>query len=157
MSRVFSNSYTYITTAKQAKSYASGLLKDLPDIVGVDTETTGLNYLDDKLKLVQIAAIGKPVHIFDIDKIGVKGIEALNDVLNSTVVKIFHNGKFDLKFLNMIGITINANVFDTMLAEQVIMSGSVLSGFSLKDITMKYTDIVLDKEFQKSNHGFSRN
>jgi DNA polymerase I-like protein with 3'-5' exonuclease and polymerase domains len=31
------------------------------------------------------------------------------------------------------------------------MSGSVFNSFSLKDITMKYTDIVLDKELQKSN------
>lgn len=151
MSKKCANDYVYITTAEQAESFASEILKDLPDVIGVDTETTGLNCFKDKLKLVQIAIKSKPVYIFDIDKIGTDGVKALDDVLAGPAVKIFHNGKFDLKYLHTIGITINDNVFDTMLAEQVIMSGSVFSGFSLKEITMKYTGIELDKEFQKSD------
>ena len=151
MSRKIANDYIHIATPEQAKSYVSKILKGSPDVIGVDTETTGLDCLKDQLKLVQISVIGKPVNIFDIDKIGAGGIKALGDLLTSPVVKVFHNAKFDLKFLDTTGISINNNVFDIMLAEQVIMSGSVFSGFSLKDIARKYTDIALDKEFQKRN------
>jgi DNA polymerase I-like protein with 3'-5' exonuclease and polymerase domains len=151
MSRNFPNDYIDISTQEQAKSHIRRILKDLPDVIGVDTETTGLDCLKDKLRLVQIAVAGKPVYIFDIDKIGANGIKALDDILTGSEVKIFHNAKFDLKFLNTIGIAINSNVFDVMLAEQVIMSGSVFNGFSLRDIAMKYADIALDKKFQKSN------
>jgi DNA polymerase I-like protein with 3'-5' exonuclease and polymerase domains len=147
----FDGDYIYVTTPKQAKSHITAILKDLPDVIGVDTETTGLNCLRDKLKLVQIAVKGKPVYIFDIDKIGADGVKALYAILTSSVVKIFHNGKFDLKYLYIAGITVNNNVFDVMLAEQVIMSGSAFSGFSLKDITTKYMGITLDKGYQNSD------
>jgi DNA polymerase I-like protein with 3'-5' exonuclease and polymerase domains len=151
MSRKFDNGYVYFTTPEQTKSHAAEILEDLPDVIGVDTETTGLNCLRDKLRLVQVAVKGKPVYIFDMDKIGADGVKALDDVLTGSAVKIFHNGKFDLKYLHIAGIIINNKVFDTMLVEQVIMSGSVFSGFSLKDIAMKYTGITLDKEYQKDN------
>jgi len=151
MSNNSSNGYIHITTAEQAEFYTSKILKRLPDVIGVDTETTGLNCLQNKLKLVQVAVKDKPVYIFDIDKIGEAGVMALNDVLTDSAVKVFHNGKFDLMFLHVIGIAVDDNVFDTMLAEQVIMSGSVFSGFSLKGVTMKYMGIELDKEFQCSN------
>jgi ribonuclease D len=151
MSRKFDDDYIYITTAEQAESYANEILEDSPDVIGVDTETTGLNCLKDKLKLIQIAVTSKPVYIFDIEKIGMGGVKALDDVLTGSTVKIFHNGKYDLKFLYKVGIEVNYKVFDTMLAEQVIMSGSVFSGFSLKDIAMKYMGITLDKDYQNSN------
>lgn len=151
MDREFSKDYVHIVTPEQAVSGIRLILKGSPDVIGVDTETTGLDWRKDKLKLVQIAAVGKPVNIFDVEKIGSDGIEALGDILTSPAVKVFHNAKFDLKFLNTIGISVSGNVFDTMLAEQVIMSGSAFSGFSLKDIAAKYTGTALDKEFQKSN------
>jgi DNA polymerase I-like protein with 3'-5' exonuclease and polymerase domains len=143
--------YDYITTPKHAVASIKRILEGPYDVIGVDTETTGLDFQNDKLKLVQVAITNEPVNIFDVDKIGVKGIQALDDLLTSSLVKVFHNGKFDLKFLHTVGISINDHVFDTMLAEQVIMSGSVFSGFSLKDMALKYAGVGLNKEFQKSN------
>lgn len=151
MSRIFSDKYVYITTAEQAESSISEIIRDCHNVIGVDTETTGLDCLKDKLKIIQIAIKDKPVNIFDMEKIGYDGIKLLKDVLTGSKVKVFHNGKFDLKFLSTLGISINSNVFDTMLAEQVIMSGSAYKGFKLSDIAQKYSNIVLDKEFQKSN------
>jgi len=151
MTRVFSSDYNYIVTPEQAETCASEIVENLPNVIGVDTETTGLNCLNDKLKLVQIAVKGKPVYVFDVEKISEAGIDALMRILTSPVLKIFHNAKFDLKFLHTVGISINGDVFDTMLAEQVIMSGSAYKGFSLRDIAYKYTGTILDKEFQKGN------
>ncbi len=58
-------------------------------------------------------------------------------------LKVFHNAKFDTKFiLNQLGIRTN-NVFDTFLAENMILSQGY--GPSLANLALKYMDVVLDK------------
>ena len=70
MARVFSSTYNYIVTPKQADACAGAMVSEQPDVIGVDTETTGLSCMKDRLKLVQVAVKGKPVNIFEVDKIG---------------------------------------------------------------------------------------
>lgn len=149
MMRDFPQDYIYITSPERAESWCQEVSS--ANVYGVDTETTGLDCLRDKLRLVQIAVQDKPVYIFDIDKIGSDGMKPLRDILTGSSMKVLHNGKFDLKFLHRAGIPVHGNVFDTMLAEQVIMSGSAFKCFKLSDIAMKYSNIVLNKDFQKSD------
>ena len=66
---------------------------------------------------------------------------------------VFHNAKFDCKFIKYhYGITV-PTIYDTMLAEQVI-SGGLLAGYakgkSLKDVTKKYCGVERDKSHQNS-------
>ena len=151
MERRFLGDYRYITSAEKAELYRDEIKDMNISVLGVDTETTGLDPLENKIRLVQIAVKDMPVYIFDIDKIGSDGIKALREVLTGSETKVFHNAKFDLKFLHTIGIEINSNVFDTMLAEQVIVSGSTFKGFKLSEVANKYLGITLEKELQKSN------
>lgn len=145
------NDYRYITTPEQANLYYRDIVESNSGIYGIDTETTGLNFLKDKIRLVQIAIANSHVYIFDIDRIGSVAVQLLKNILTGSSIKIFHNAKFDLKFLASMGIFIENNVFDTMLAEQVIMSGSTFKGLKLGDLTKKYLGINLNKELQVSD------
>jgi DNA polymerase I-like protein with 3'-5' exonuclease and polymerase domains len=66
---------------------------------------------------------------------------------NEKLLKIFHNAKFDLQFLQA---ECN-NIFDTYLAERLLTAGiTPLNKLSLKDIAWKYTGKTLDKSLQTS-------
>ncbi len=143
--------YCYITSLTEANKYINEILGNNFSFCGIDTETTGLNVFKDRIRTIQIAIPNAPVYIFDNKDIGLDIVPLLRQVLNNTSIKIFHNAKFDLKFLANMGIFIEDNIFDTMLAEYVIMSGSSYSGFKLSDIANKYTNSILNKDFQTSN------
>ena len=123
------------------------------ELLAIDTETTGLDPLKGaKLRLLQIALPNAPVLVIDFFKLNSAEKAVLGNVLqNSNAVKIFHNAKFDLKFLHVNGIEMSKNVFDTMLAELVILSGADKTGYSLQDVAYKYLGIELDKTNQKSS------
>lgn len=145
-------SHLYITDPEKAKNICDEIRRNDSNVIGIDIETTGLNPRKDKIRLIQIAIKEKPVYIFDVEKIGANGLSKLKEMLNEqSKIKIFHNSKFDLKFLYCNGIVVEENIFDTMLAEQVIMSGSTLKGFKLKDLTLKYLNANLKKELQVSD------
>ncbi len=92
------------------------------DTLAVDTETTGLNHIDDKMIMLQI---GDHKQQFVIDTRCVD-IEPLRDILEGYTLKILHNVKFDYKFLRQYNIRLN-NVWDTMLTSQVIHCGKDMS------------------------------
>ena len=66
--------------------------------------------------------------------------ELLDD---ASIVKIFHNAKFDLDFLSAIGVRVN-NIFDTMLAERVLTRGANQSA-SLAETLYRYFAVDLEK------------
>jgi ribonuclease D len=69
---------------------------------------------------------------------------ALADLLTDrSIVKIFHNAKFDLEFLVDAGHLVN-NVFDTMIAEKVLTNGANQSA-SLAETLYRYFAVDLDK------------
>jgi len=91
-------------------------------ILGVDTETEGLDFLTKNITMFQIG--DKDVQ-FVIDTRDID-IGFLRPVLESKdIVKLFHNVKIDYKFIKRQGI-ITANVFDTMIAERVLSTGKTL-------------------------------
>ena len=125
------------------------------EALGLDIETTGLGCKSDKIRLLQIAVVyADTAHVYIVDffKTNTGDIHAVGEALQaSPAVKIFHNGKFDLKFLWCAGICIDKNIYDTFLAEQVIASGSYRRGFGLKDLAYKYCEINLNKGLQVSD------
>jgi ribonuclease D len=62
---------------------------------------------------------------------------------DATIIKIFHNAKFDLDFLGEHGVAVN-NVFDTMIAEKVLTRGANQSA-SLAETLYRYFAVDLDK------------
>ena len=62
-------------------------------------------------------------------------------------IKLAHNGAYEYIVLKFHGITIG-NIYDTMLAEKVIMGGMDSADYTLADISWKYLNIIMDKTNQ---------
>jgi len=128
-------------------SDAISYLKEQP-VLGLDTETTGLNFLDNELLLIQI---GDQTHQFVIDPRGLD-ISSLNQILsNKNIVKVLHNAKFDVKFLKAAGFTVE-NIYDTMLVEKLLNNGKfqIKGANKLNSLIKRYLKIDLDKTQQTS-------
>lgn len=123
--------------------------------VGVDSETTGLNYLDDRVALLQLAVSSTECFVFFVDDLPAKAIaDLLQDVLtNKAIKKIFHNAKFDVKFLLGLSKAKTFNVFDTMIASQLIKLASATGPEkdSLVECLKFYCGIEIDKTLQMSD------
>ena len=117
------------------------------DELGLDTETTGLNFLTKDLLLLQIGNYDFQV-LFDIASFNYKIPQELKIFLNtSNKLYILQNAKFDLKFLFQQGILVK-KVYDTMLAEIILTNGLQYSGRDLDSLTEKYCGINLDKSIR---------
>lgn len=120
------------------------------DALGCDTETSGFNSRSGKLFSIQFSdgAFNVLLPISEGVSLG-RFVELLE---NADIVKIFHNAKFDLEFLENAGHTVN-NIFDTMIAEKVLTKGAKQSA-SLAETLYRYFAVDLDKS-QRAN--FNRN
>jgi len=118
--------------------------------LAVDTETTGLDPHNDKLRLIQIAIHEHPVLVIDCFAFLPDGIDVLKEILESRSVKIFQNAKFDLQFFMAIGIY-PAPIFDTMLAGQLLRSSGGASRANLDALARHYLDEPVHKDEQKSD------
>lgn len=117
------------------------LLKDL-NIVGVDTETSGIDPHTKELLLVQLGCFDFQV-VIDCRTID---ILEYKEFLESNRLFLFWNAKFDLKFFLKIKIIIK-NVYDGFLAEKLLWLGypAGIHSMSLKSAGEKYCGIELDK------------
>jgi DNA polymerase I len=123
-------------------------------VLGVDTETTGLEPVTEKIRLLQIAAADKPILVIDMFLISEAAKEKLKNIFNSDSVKVFQNAKFDLKFLIANGFNLGGPIFDTMLAAQIIDDNTGPKSKGLESLVSYYLGLRLPKEEQKSD--FSR-
>jgi DNA polymerase-1 len=130
--------------------------------VFIDTETTGLDPINDDIVLIQIHA-GNHTYIINTVPIGIdkdvgyfyNGIRKIFG--DQDIIKIFHNAKFDISFLrhHLFHDIRFVNVFDTYLAEKLLTAGISKRGdHSLSSVVKKYTGYDLDKSQQTS---FSEN
>jgi DNA polymerase I-like protein with 3'-5' exonuclease and polymerase domains len=120
-------------------------------IISIDTENAGgVDQLLPSFRplLFQIGFNGR-VYMVDLRK---TDVGCLKNVLeDEKVMKIIQNGKYDWKTLfKFYNINIK-NMFDTMLAEQILTSGmNDRGGAGLKALALKYADVVLDKDVTSS-------
>lgn len=123
------------------------------ELLAIDTETTGLDPLKDRIRLIQIGTPGEPPLLLDMFVLEKTKITTeLNELFGDTgTTKIFHNAKFDLSFLKVARVNVGGPLFDTMLAEQLIISGLGNSSYKLSDLSLKYLKKHLPKEQQKSD------
>jgi len=102
-------------------------------VLGVDTETTGLDFIDDDMIMFQI---GDKERQFVID-VRVQSIIGFKEILEDPeITKILHNFKFDDKFCRTHNIFME-NIWDTMLVEQVLTCGLPLK-YGLLSLIEKY-------------------
>ena len=122
-----------------------------PQVLGVDTETTGLDPFRSRVRLIQIATHD---HSFVIDLFQVPALDddRLRNLLSSPrPIKVFHNAKFDLKMLlHHFDLEVHG-IFDTLLASQLIGLGVVDGGHSLAAVTDRHLGQSVDKTLQVSD------
>ncbi len=109
--------------------------------IGCDTETSGLGARTSRLFSVQFSD-GVTNVLVPISE-GVKLGRLAEILADASIVKIFHNARFDLDFLGENGIAVE-NVFDTMIAEKVLTRGAKQSS-SLAETLYRYFAVDLDK------------
>jgi DNA polymerase I len=123
------------------------------EIIGCDTETSGLSSRTSRLFSVQFSdgEFNVLVPVSERIKLG-KLAEILS---NKQITKIFHNAKFDLDFLRANDYAVE-NVYCTMIAEKVLTKGANQSA-SLAETLYRYFAVDLDKsqrsKFTKSWNG----
>lgn len=120
-------------------------------VVAVDTETTGLDPLKDRIRLVQIAAANQPVIIIDLFKVAKETLTPLCELLQGTPIKVLQNAKFDLKFLQQAKLPIAGKLFDTMIAAQLLDAGVRSHSYNLAELVKVYLEEDLSKEQQRSD------
>ena len=117
-------------------------------VIGVDTETDGLDPYTSQLLLLQIATPDR-VYIVDCRRVVPLVLKPLLE--NPGVLKVAQNAKFDYEMLRQqVGITLT-NLFDTMLAERIMTAG-IGREISLRLIAQKYLGAILDKTVRESFH-----
>ncbi len=117
--------------------------------LGCDTETSGLSARHGRLFSVQFSD-GEFNVLVPVSE-GVS-LGLLSEILtNTSIVKIFHNAKFDLEFLSENGYQV-ANFYDTMIAEKVLTRGAGQSA-SLAETLYRYFAVDLDKSQRTKFHG----
>lgn len=125
-------------TIQECKAYCES-----KTVLGVDTETEGFDFTSKKLIMFQI---GDSEQQFVIDTRTVD-ISPLKEILESNeITKVFHNAKFDYKFIKKwAGISVQ-KIYDTYLVERVLHCGKQDHGYSLSRCTERYLGVTLDKE-----------
>ena len=121
-------------------------------VLGVDTETEGFDFTCKKMIMFQIGDENKQ---FVIDT-RVVDIEPLRNILESKdIIKIFHNAKFDYKFIKRWGNIECEGIYDTFLTERVINCGKDGVRYGLKDVCKKYLNVELNKEVRNQFIGLT--
>lgn len=141
--------YTLITNLNEVEEAARLLASET--VIGVDTETTGLDPYRSRVRLLQIAT---PERVFVIDLFKVKAFDnaALREVFTSpAITKIFHHAKFDLKMLmHHFDLEVRP-IFDTLLASQIIGGGRSEGSHGLAGAVERFLGVTLDKAMQASD------
>lgn len=139
--------YKYITKLDEALE-AIEYIKQWP-IIEVDTETTGLDPYTSKIVLLQI---GTPTQAFVFDVRGDTNHSEFDMTLfhslliDKSILKILQNAVFDMKMIKCNHDFYIENIYDTMLAEQILNLGITFGGNDLKSLVKKYLNLVMDKE-----------
>ena len=133
----------WIDTAPALAELISGLRDS--ETVAIDTEADSLHSYFDKVCLVQITAGGEDSIV---DPLAPVDLVQLRPILEDrSRRKVLHGADYDLRILDRdFGLRI-ANIFDTMVAAQLLG----LEGFGLAALLRKYFGVELDKKHQRAD------
>jgi ribonuclease D len=130
--------------AQQYLNYASNA-----GIVAWDTETTGLNWREDRTAICQLYAPGGPVAIV---RIGKKSPIKLRSLLSDpSIKKVFHNAMFDLLFMCYNWNVIPQNIACTKIASKLLNKSARGKEHTLKWLLKKNLGVQISKTERLSN------
>ncbi|HXK52719.1 hypothetical protein H6802_03940 [Candidatus Nomurabacteria bacterium] len=140
--------YEYIKTMSQAEKALEKL--ESAQIIAIDVEANSLDPYTGILLLVQIGT-DEISYIFDARTLDLANYPRFASLLqDKSKVKLFHNSKFDYKYIKQhLGIECN-NIYDTMLAERILLAGRKQK-VGLGALCDRYLSPgILDKQLQSS-------
>lgn len=155
--------YDVITGPHQAGLLSQRVaeIADTESLVGVDTETTGL---DPRVNQVRLVQLGTPDFALIVDLNGWRcegersvawessGMRELMAFLEGPKAKVLQNAAFDLNFLRAEGVVLGGRIFDTMVAAKIVNNGTAAKN-DLGSIVERNLKVELPKELQKANWG----
>lgn len=147
--------YKYLQTDEAVDQAIKDLYTFSSDLIGCDTEGTGLDRHTAKLRLIQIS-LPNITYLFDIFKVP-KSIPLLKQWFETNkerkVTTAWHNAKYDIQMLWKVGIDLTGqSIFDTFLAVKILEAGLDLEA-GLGFVCERYLGHTLDKTEQKSDWG----
>ena len=119
--------------------------------VAIDTETTGLNLIRDRLCLVQICTGNNEAHLIKISARKSLAPNLTNILMNKNILKIFHFGRFDIAVLLKHFECDIDSVYCTKIASKLARTSS--DQHSLKHLVKEFLGIDLYKLEQTSDWG----
>ena len=135
------------------KLHKNDLPKDLDfgNKIAIDCEFMGLNFLRDKLCLVQISSGKSDAHIVQLDRIKYDAPNLKKVLSNKTISKIFHYARADLVFIKKYLQVSVENIEDTKLQSKLIRKYTDKHG--LKDLIKEFVGVDISKQLQSSDFG----
>ena len=133
--------------------HKSDLPKDLEfgNKIAIDCEFMGLNFLRDKLCLVQISSGKSDAHIVQLDRSRYEAPNLKKVLSNNSIIKIFHYARADLVFIKKyLQIDVD-NIEDTKLQSKLIRKYTDKHG--LKDLVKEFIGVDISKQHQSSDFG----
>ena len=123
-----------------------------PKIIAIDTETTGLSLIRDRLCLIQFAFSKKNAiwsNLTKKSKFNNKNLEVLKILNNHKIQKIFHYARFDVAILRKTFQANIENIFCTKLASKLVRTYTDKHG--LKELCKELLAVDLNKSQQSSD------
>ena len=119
--------------------------------IAIDCEFMGLNFLRDKLCLVQISSGKDDAHIVQLDRLKYEAPNLKKILSNKSIIKIFHYARADLVFIKKyLEIDVD-NIEDTKLQSKLIRKYTDKHG--LKDLIKEFVGVDISKQQQSSDFG----
>ena len=135
------------------KLHKNDLPKDLEfgNKIAIDCEFMGLNFMRDKLCLVQISSGNSDAHIIQLDRSKYDAPNLKKILSHKSKIKIFHYARSDLVFIKKY-LKINVdNIEDTKLQSKLIRKYTDKHG--LKDLVKEFIGLDISKQYQSSDFG----
>ncbi len=119
--------------------------------IAIDCEFMGLNFLRDKLCLVQISSGKNDAHIVQLDRINYDAPNLKRILSNKSIIKIFHYARADLVFIKKYLKVEVDNIEDTKLQSKLVRKYTDKHG--LKDLIKEFIGVDISKQYQSSDFG----
>jgi ribonuclease D len=123
----------------------------LGDIVAIDTETMGLDPARDRLCLIQLSRGDGDAHLVQIVPGGPDAPNLKRLLVDPTVLKLFHYGRFDIAMMYKHFGVLAAPVWCTKIASKLTRTYTDRHG--LRDLCRELLGIEISKQQQSSDWG----